>query len=152
MPSPIIASEPNIGASDARRRTAPEPAGGSLRGLSNSFDLPLEGAAIAEFIGKLEEAMLRHGYEPIISLTLINDRYAKCFQQLMYDREIAGEDEKAGACHAELFALIEESGFTAFAPGYHPYGRDAAPGALHHAARPDRARARSERDPGPRAL
>lgn len=90
----------------------PDPQADRCGVLSNSFDLPLEGRAIADFIGKLEETMLRHGYEPIVSLTLINHRYAKCFQQLMYDREIAGEDEKARACHSELFALIEESGFT----------------------------------------
>lgn len=116
--SPALGSVSNFGARTMywrKRRPppdVPDPFADGCGVLSNCFELPLEGATIAGFIGRIEETLFRHGYEPILSLTLINDRYAKCFQQLMFDREIAGEDEKARACHAELFALIEDSGFT----------------------------------------
>ncbi|MGA9583093.1 MAG: FAD-dependent oxidoreductase [Allosphingosinicella sp.] len=116
--SPALGSVSNFGARTMywrKRRPPPDepdPVADRCGVLSNCFELPLEGAVIAEFIGRLEATLLRHGYEPMLSLTLINDRYAKCFQQLMYDREIAGEDAKARACHVELFALIEDSGFT----------------------------------------
>jgi 4-cresol dehydrogenase (hydroxylating) len=90
----------------------PDPLADRCGVLSNCFDVPLEGQVIADLIARAEALMAEHGFEPILSLTLINHRYAKCFLQLMYDRDVPGEDQRAWACHAALFALIEQDGCT----------------------------------------
>lgn len=90
----------------------PDPIADRCGVLSNCFDVPLEGAFIAALLARIDGVMADHGFEPILSLTLINHRYAKCFLQLMYDREVAGEDARAWDCHAALFALIEGEGCT----------------------------------------
>lgn len=90
----------------------PDPIADRCGVLSNCFDVPLEGATIAALLVRIETLMADHGFEPILSLTIINHRYAKCFLQLMYDRDVAGEDARAWVCHAALFALIEGEGCT----------------------------------------
>ena len=42
---------------------------------------------------------------------MITERSLACVISLTYDREVAGEDEKAAACYAELLSRLTESGF-----------------------------------------
>jgi 4-cresol dehydrogenase (hydroxylating) flavoprotein subunit len=58
--------------------------------------------------------ILRNGFEPAISMTVLTDRTISCIISLAYDRDVPGEDEKALACyHALLDELARE--------GYHSY-------------------------------
>ena len=80
--------------------------------LWNAFEAPLEGRVIVDLMERLDARVLQHGFEPITSVAVVNERRAKCFLQLVYDRDVSGEDDRAWACHAEIFAFLEDQGFT----------------------------------------
>ena len=58
--------------------------------------------------------LLNHGFEPMLSITLITERALVCVISLTYDREVLGEDERARVCYDELQNELE-------AAGYRPY-------------------------------
>ena len=60
------------------------------------------------------EILLRHGFEPAISMTLLTGRCLGFVIAISYDRDVAGEDERAMACHRELSDRLA-------AEGYYPY-------------------------------
>jgi 4-cresol dehydrogenase (hydroxylating) len=72
---------------------------------------PANGAQAAELVALASETMLRHGFEPAISLTMITERSLACVTSIGYDREVAGEDEKASACYHELLRRLTGAGF-----------------------------------------
>ena len=76
--------------------------------------LPLDGGQ-AQFLTALaSELVLGDGFEPAISLTMITERSLACVISIGYDREVAGEDERAMACHQRLLRTMAGH-------GYHPY-------------------------------
>ena len=58
--------------------------------------------------------LLQHGFEPMISLTLLTERTVGCVVSIIYDRDVPGEDERAQTCHEELLKRLVAS-------GYYPY-------------------------------
>jgi 4-cresol dehydrogenase (hydroxylating) len=42
---------------------------------------------------------------------MITERSLACVISITYDRQVAGEDEKASACHAELLRRLNDAGF-----------------------------------------
>ncbi len=87
-----------------------------------------EGAQVAKLTGIATDTLLRFGFEPMISLTMLTPRSIYCLISITYDREVAGEDEKAMACYEELAARCMES-------GYYPYRLGIQ--AMGHLQRPD---------------
>ncbi len=79
--------------------------------LWNAFVLPFDGAVVERAIKTVEVLMLRHAFEPVISFITLNDRYIRVFVQLIYDREVAGEDARALGCHNAVFDLLESEGW-----------------------------------------
>jgi 4-cresol dehydrogenase (hydroxylating) len=78
---------------------------------------PAEGSH-AMVLGELSsEILLRHGFEPLLSITLDNDRSLICVISLTYDREVSGEDERARACFEELEATLAEKGYVPYRLG-----------------------------------
>lgn len=75
---------------------------------------PTSGADAAAIWHIVKTTMLSHGYEPSVSITLINERSLDCVVNLSYDRDIAGEDERAMACHDDMLEQF-------CAAGYYPY-------------------------------
>jgi 4-cresol dehydrogenase (hydroxylating) len=75
---------------------------------------PAEGSHAVLLAEICSGILLRHGFEPMISITLNSDRSIICVVSLTYDREVPGEDERAHRCCREL-----ESELTA--RGYPPY-------------------------------
>jgi len=57
------------------------------------------------------EIMLRHGFEPMISLTLLTARSVYCVTSICYDRDISGEDVRATACHREVADWCGKEGY-----------------------------------------
>jgi 4-cresol dehydrogenase (hydroxylating) len=76
--------------------------------------LPNTGQHATEVTGMATRILLEHGFEPQISLSLATERSAICVVTISYDREVAGEDERARACYD---ALTEQL----LARGYPPY-------------------------------
>lgn len=72
---------------------------------------PAEGGQAEELVAIASEIMLRHGFEPAISLTMIMERSLACVISITYDRHVPGEDEKASACYQELLHRLADVGF-----------------------------------------
>jgi 4-cresol dehydrogenase (hydroxylating) flavoprotein subunit len=87
----------------------PDAAGCGL--LWHAFVLPFDGPVIEDVLARVDALMLGHSFEPVTSFVTLNDRYVRVFVQLIYDRDVAGEDEKAVRCHNALFELLESEGF-----------------------------------------
>ena len=51
-------------------------------------------------------ALPAHGFEPMISITLLTERAIGCVISISYDRDIPGEDERAAVCHRELLSEL----------------------------------------------
>ncbi|MEE8056471.1 MAG: FAD-dependent oxidoreductase [Pseudomonadales bacterium] len=80
--------------------------------LWNAFILPFNGKLIAEALSNIEQILFDYRFEPIISFIVINDRYVRVFQQLIFDRENKEEDQRALACHEKVFDYLETSGYS----------------------------------------
>jgi 4-cresol dehydrogenase (hydroxylating) len=75
---------------------------------------PTSGAHTAAIWKIVKTTMLRHGFEPSVSITLISERSIDCVVNLSYDRDIPGEDERAMACHDDMLGQLCDA-------GYYPY-------------------------------
>ena len=58
----------------------------------------------------------------MISLTMLTPRSVCCVLSISYDRDVAGEDEKAMACYDELAARCAENGFYPYRLGIQGMG------------------------------
>ena len=61
-----------------------------------------------------EDTALEHGFEPLISVSLITERSTTTTVSLTYDREVPGEDGRAMACYRDMIEKL-------IAKGYPPY-------------------------------
>ncbi len=77
---------------------------------------PADGQSVVELTGIAEATLLSHGFEPMISLTMITERAVCCVISIAYDREVPGEDERAMACYEDVEHKLSSS-------GYYPYRR-----------------------------
>lgn len=75
---------------------------------------PLKGAEVRQMTDICISTLLQHGFEPMISLTLMTERTVGCVVSIIYDRDVPGEDEHAKICHEELLNRLAAS-------GYYPY-------------------------------
>lgn len=85
--------------------------------------LPADGEHVQRATQIVKEVMLEGGFEPSISVTLITSRTASCVVSLNYDREIAGEDERAHACYETLAERCEAEGYVPYRLGILSMGR-----------------------------
>jgi 4-cresol dehydrogenase (hydroxylating) len=78
---------------------------------------PLQGDH-AERLAKLAtDTLLAHGFEPMLSLTLITERALTCIISISYDRAVPGEDERAMRCYRELMAELTAAGYHSYRVG-----------------------------------
>jgi 4-cresol dehydrogenase (hydroxylating) len=63
------------------------------------------------------EVLLGHGFEPMISITLITERAVACVITIAYDRAVAGEDQKAMRCYQELLGRLWSAGYYSYRLG-----------------------------------
>jgi 4-cresol dehydrogenase (hydroxylating) len=75
---------------------------------------PNTGAHGTEVTALATRILLEHGFEPQMSISLATERSAICVITISYDRDAAGEDERAQACYDALVAAL-------VARGYPPY-------------------------------
>jgi 4-cresol dehydrogenase (hydroxylating) flavoprotein subunit len=79
--------------------------------------VPAIGADVAKLTETASEIMLRHGFEPMISLTLLTPRSVYCVTSICYDRDIPGEDVRATACHREVADWCAQEGYLPYRLG-----------------------------------
>ena len=72
--------------------------------------------------------VLKHGFEPQISVSLATERSLICVTTISYDRSVAGDDVRAIACYEELTEQL-------IAHGYPPYRLHVS--SMHHAGAQD---------------
>jgi 4-cresol dehydrogenase (hydroxylating) flavoprotein subunit len=75
---------------------------------------PSDGRAVRELTELASALVLRHGFEPAISLTMLTERAVACIISLGFDREAAGEDERAMACYRNLVEELERHGYYSY--------------------------------------
>jgi 4-cresol dehydrogenase (hydroxylating) len=73
--------------------------------------------------------LLSHGFEPMLSITLITERALICVISLTYDREQPGEDKRARACYEQLQAELAQSGYVSYRLGVQSMNEMKAEGA-----------------------
>ena len=78
---------------------------------------PLDGRHAAAISAIASRILLAHGFEPMISITLLTERAIGCVVSISYDRAIPGEDERAAACHRELLAELNAAGYVPYRLG-----------------------------------
>ncbi len=75
---------------------------------------PLDGPVAESLTRMAIELLLHHGFEPMISLTIVDDRAMACVISISYDRDLPGEDERAMKCFQDLQDKL-------LLKGYHSY-------------------------------
>ena len=76
--------------------------------------LPNQGNHARAATSLASEIILRHGFEPMISLTVLTDRTLSCILSLSWDRDLAGEDGRAMACYRELLESLGRRGYYSY--------------------------------------
>jgi 4-cresol dehydrogenase (hydroxylating) flavoprotein subunit len=74
----------------------------------------MEGTHAERLAGIVERNLLSHGFEPMISITLLTERSIACVVSITYDREKTGEDAKAIECYLALQAELEREGYYSY--------------------------------------
>ncbi|HTB13311.1 MAG TPA: FAD-dependent oxidoreductase [Bryobacteraceae bacterium] len=90
---------------------------------------PAEGSHAVFLAQSSSSIMLRHGFEPMLSITLNTDRSIICVISLTYDRELPGEDERAQRCCDELETELGARGYIPYRLGIQSMSRMDASGA-----------------------
>jgi len=84
---------------------------------------PLVGTNADELAKLSSEILLRHGFEPMLSYTLLTERAMICIISIGYDRDLPGEDDKATACYKELEAALDARGYMPYRLGIQSMGK-----------------------------
>ena len=84
---------------------------------------PLAGEHAAAIAGIATRILLRNGFEPMLSLTLLTERTIGCVISISYDRDIPGEDEKALSCSKELLQELNANGYVPYRLGIQSMGQ-----------------------------
>lgn len=110
-----------VGSAYWRKRTAPpaemDPDRDGCGLLWFAPVVPATAADVEAVRGAIEEVLLDGGFEPMISLTLLNGRAIACVSSITYDRAVAGEDERAMACYERLAARVNGMGYYSYRLG-----------------------------------
>ncbi len=84
---------------------------------------PAEAGAVRDMVEIARKVFQRYPFEPAMSMTLRTERSVDNVIAISYDRDVAGEDERALACHDELLQRLAESGFYPYRMSIHAQGR-----------------------------
>ncbi|HEX4277951.1 MAG TPA: FAD-binding oxidoreductase [Bryobacteraceae bacterium] len=78
---------------------------------------PMTGNEAAKLVEWAERTLLAHGFEPLVSITLLTERSLACIISITYDRDEPGEDAKAMACYRDLHRQFDEAGYYSYRLG-----------------------------------
>jgi 4-cresol dehydrogenase (hydroxylating) len=104
-----------------RKRTAPPAAMDPDRDgcglLWASPVAPAEGQHARRLTVLASDLLLDHGFEPMISLTMITERSLACVISIAFDREAPGEDMRALGCYHDLMERLASGGYYSYRLG-----------------------------------
>lgn len=81
--------------------------------------VPYTAAEVQSATSLVESIVLEHGFEPNAALLAVSERSLHLFVVLLYDRDVAGQDQLAMDCHDQLFTALERNGYSANRLGIH---------------------------------
>ncbi|MDJ0770344.1 MAG: FAD-binding oxidoreductase [Ilumatobacter sp.] len=79
--------------------------------------MPFEADAVRRCVEIVEHMLPEHGFEPIMSLQAVSPRAVYAVISILYDRDVAGEDERALDCYRSLAAALSGDGFEPYRLG-----------------------------------
>lgn len=71
----------------------------------------IDGETAAQIVEIAESTILEYSFEPMISFTLLTERALAAVIAITYDRNVAGEDDKAMLCYRALEERFASAGF-----------------------------------------
>ncbi|MEG3969632.1 FAD-binding oxidoreductase [Microcoleus sp. T2B6] len=71
---------------------------------------PFDGVVISPAVETIEVIIKQYQFEPNLAFNCNSGRSIHLFIAIMFDREVAGEDEKAMSCHDELLQMLTQAG------------------------------------------
>jgi 4-cresol dehydrogenase (hydroxylating) len=80
---------------------------------------PTKGEHARQMADITTQIMLSHGFEPGMTLTMINERNMDNVISISYDRDVDGEDERAMLCYHELSETLIKKGYYPYRLGTH---------------------------------
>lgn len=93
---------------------------------------PLKGEYAVAAAHIATRVMLQYGFEPMLSLTLLTERTIGCIVAITYDRNIAGEDERALTCHNQVLEELNAAGFYPYRLGIQSMAQMGGIGSYNH--------------------
>jgi 4-cresol dehydrogenase (hydroxylating) len=78
---------------------------------------PMEGGHAQRLTAFSIDTLLKHGFEPMISISLVTERALTCVVSISYDRAVPGEDHRAMQCYRELLRGLVERGYYSYRYG-----------------------------------
>ena len=78
---------------------------------------PADGHHARQLTDTTSELLLRHGFEPMISVTMITARALACVVSIAFDRDEPGEDERAMSCYHDLLQTLASEGYYSYRLG-----------------------------------
>lgn len=73
--------------------------------------VPMRPPRVRVYLELLQSVMRQHGFEPLITLTSLNDRLFDSSVPLLFDRDDVSSVERAHRCHRELLSECAAEGF-----------------------------------------
>lgn len=80
---------------------------------------PARGEDVQVLTNLAAQTLLEFEFEPMISLTLLTPRAVYAVVSITYDRDVAGQDERAMACYSELARRCTQRGYYPYRLGIH---------------------------------
>ncbi len=85
--------------------------------------LPTSGQAAQEVVTLIEPIYKKHGFEPLVTFTMITDRAMVCVSNLSFDQRQPQETRSAQACYDELMAALIANGYIPYRTGPGGYAK-----------------------------
>jgi len=85
--------------------------------------LPNTGDSARELLALLEPIYARHGFEALVTFTMITERAMICVTNLAFDKRQSEEASRAEACYDELIDAMIDSGYIPYRTGPAGYSK-----------------------------
>jgi 4-cresol dehydrogenase (hydroxylating) len=90
---------------------------------------PADGRQVEELTKLATDCLMKFGFEPMISLTMLTPRSVYAVISITYDRDVPNQDEQAMACYCELEQVCSMAGYRPYRLGIQSMGSEKQPGA-----------------------
>jgi 4-cresol dehydrogenase (hydroxylating) len=88
-----------------------------------------DGPQVEELTTLATGCLIKFGFEPMISLTMLTPRSVYAVVSITYDRDAPNQDEQAMACYSELARICSAAGYRPYRLGIQSMGADRHGGA-----------------------